>query len=59
MRAYVATTTVIFGLLTAAHIWRVVAESMSVARDPWFILTTISAALLCVWGARLSLAGRA
>ena len=38
-------TGVLFGLLTAAHIWRVF-EEPHLAKDPWFIaFTLISAAL--------------
>lgn len=58
MRAYIATTSVLFGLLTVAHIWRIFAESATLAGDPWFVMTTVVTALLCLWGARLYLAGR-
>lgn len=37
----------VFGLLTAAHIWRIMVEP-HLARDPWFILTTVASAVLCV-----------
>jgi hypothetical protein len=53
MRAYVITTGVVFGLLTAAHIWRANAEGPHVATDPFFVLITVAAAGLCVWAARL------
>jgi hypothetical protein len=52
MKAYVMTTGSVFGLLLAAHIWRVVEEG-HLARDPMFILTTAVAAVLCVWALRL------
>jgi len=53
MRAYVATTGVLFGLLAMVHVWRMVAESPSVATDPWVLLSTIVAAALCLWSWRL------
>ena len=53
MRAYVITTGAIFGLLVVAHVWRVFAESPALARDPWYILITLFAALLSVWALRL------
>ena len=48
MKAYVTTTGVVFGLLTAAHIWRVIEES-HLATDPWFVLITVAAAALSLW----------
>ena len=53
MKAYLITTGAIFGLITLAHIWRVIAESPHLAKDPWFILLTIIAAALCLWAVRL------
>lgn len=53
MKAYLLTTGSVFGLITVAHIWRVIAESRALARDPWFILITVLAAGLCVWAFRL------
>lgn len=47
MRTYVIATGVIFGLLTLAHLWRIVQEP-DLARDPWFILFTVGAAALCI-----------
>jgi hypothetical protein len=49
MRSYVLTTGIIFGLLTAAHLWRIAAENPALARDPLFIAITAVAAALCVW----------
>jgi len=43
MRSYVVATGVVFGLLTLAHLWRIV-EEPHLASDPWFILITITAA---------------
>jgi uncharacterized membrane protein len=53
MRAFLATTCVVFALLTGVHIWRLVAESGSTARDPWFLLITVIAAALAVWAGLL------
>ena len=53
MRPYVLTTAVIFGLITLLHIWRAIAEGPHLATEPWYILLTIAAAALCVWGVGL------
>lgn len=53
MKAYVMTTGVIFALLVVAHIWRVSVES-HLATDPTFGMTTLIAALLTTWAARLA-----
>ena len=53
MKAYLATTSVAFGLLTVVHIWRVVEEGTQLARQPFFVLVTVISAALCVWAARL------
>jgi hypothetical protein len=52
MKAYVSITGVIFVLLVIAHVWRATVESHLV-RDPAFITTTIIAAALSLWAARL------
>ncbi len=49
MRTYVMTTGVIFGLLVVAHVWRMIAESASLATDPWYLLITVAAGLLSLW----------
>jgi hypothetical protein len=53
MKAYVMTTGAVFGLLTLAHIWRIVAEGLHPLMSPWFIVTTLMAAALCGWAWRL------
>lgn len=53
MKAYLATTSVAFGLITVVHIWRVIEEGSQLARQPFFILVTIASAALCLWAARL------
>jgi hypothetical protein len=49
MRAYVITTGVVFGLLTVAHVARMVAERASLATDPVYLAITAASAALCVW----------
>lgn len=53
MRAYLITTGVLFLLVVAAHVWRVVAESRALASDPWFVLLTVLSAAMSVWAFRL------
>jgi hypothetical protein len=53
MRTYVMTTGVIFGLLTVAHVWRVVEEGPHLAAEPWYVLITVCAAALSLWAWRL------
>ena len=48
MRVYVITTGVIFGLLVAAHLWRMVAEP-HLATDPGYLLITLVAGLISLW----------
>ena len=53
MRAYMMTTGVLFGLIAAAHVWRVLEEGRGLAGDPFFILLTVAAAALSLWAWRL------
>jgi hypothetical protein len=53
MKAYVMTTGVVFGLVTVAHLWRLVEEDPGLWTDPWYILLTIVAAALSLWAWRL------
>ena len=48
MRAYVMTTGTIFGLVTLAHVWRMV-EERQLATTPWYIAITAASAALAVW----------
>jgi len=48
VKAYLITAGVVFGLLTLAHIWRIIVEGSHVA-NPWFILITLVAATLSLW----------
>ena len=52
MRAYLATTGVIFVLLTAAHIVRVFQEP-HLAREAWFWVVTVLPCVFAVWALRL------
>ena len=56
MRTYVIATGAVFGLLTLAHIWRLVVEP-HLATDPWFMLFTVAAASLSVAAWRVSRRG--
>ncbi len=49
MRAFLAIVGVIFGLITVAHVWRIVFENAKLATDPIFILLTIVSAALSAW----------
>ena len=53
MRAYLTTTCVLFGLLVGAHIWRVIEEGTRLATEPFFLLTTVASAALCLWSCSL------
>ena len=53
MKAYLVTTATLFGLIAVLHGWRVFEERSSLARDPWFLVITLLAALLCVWAVSL------
>jgi high-affinity Fe2+/Pb2+ permease len=53
MKAYLIITGTIFGLITAAHIWRIVVESSLLAREPWFMTLTILAAAMFTWAVLL------
>jgi len=48
MKAYIITTGTAFGLITIAHIARMVVEH-HVAREPLFLLLTLLAAGLTFW----------
>jgi len=48
MKTYVVTTGALFGLITLAHLWRMV-EERRLATEPWYIVITVAAAALCVW----------
>ena len=49
MRTYAIATGVVFALLVVAHVWRIVAESRDLAREPLFVAITVLSALLSGW----------
>ena len=53
MKAYVMTTGAVFGLITVAHLLRIIAEGPHLAADPWFVLLTVLSGTLCLWAWRL------
>jgi uncharacterized membrane protein len=53
VKAYVISTGALFGLLTVAHLWRMISAEPEMARDPWYILITVAAAALCFWARSL------
>jgi len=52
MKAYLVTTGVLFLALAVVHVLRVLQEQ-HLARDPWFIATTMIALTLAGWAFRL------
>jgi hypothetical protein len=52
MKAYILTTGVIFGLITVAHVWRMIVEP-GIAASPLYIVLTLAAATLCFWSWRV------
>jgi hypothetical protein len=53
MKAYLITTGVIFGLITVAHILRMVMEGAHLVREPVYMLLTLLSAALSVWALQL------
>jgi len=53
LKAYVIVTGVVFGLLTLAHVWRVIEEGSHLATDVGWVLITVASAALCLWACRL------
>ena len=58
MRAYVITSGTIFGLVTVAHIARMISEEPALAKDPWYLLLTVATLGMCVWAWRVYRASR-
>jgi hypothetical protein len=56
MKAYLITTGIVFGLITLAHVWRIVEEWRRLATEPAFVLLTLVAGALSVWAWRLLVA---
>jgi hypothetical protein len=53
MKTYVVTTGALFGLLTLAHLLRILQEGRHLATDPFYLLITIAMAALSLWAWRL------
>lgn len=49
MKAYLVTTGTIFGLITVAHVVRMVLEWPHPATEPLYVLLTLAAAGLGLW----------
>jgi hypothetical protein len=49
VKAYVTTTGVIFGLVTLAHIMRMITERPHLAEEFWYVSLTLLSAALCFW----------
>ncbi len=53
MKAYLVTTGVVFGLITLAHIVRMVMEGPHLLKEPLYVVLTLVTAGLSVWAWRL------
>jgi len=53
MKAYVMTTGAVFGLITLAHVLRIIAEGPHLLTEPLWVLLTVATAALTVWAWRL------
>ncbi len=53
MKAYIMTTGALFGLITVAHVLRMISEGAELATDPFYALLTLAAAALSYWAWRL------
>jgi len=53
MKAYVLTTGSVFGLLVLLHVWRIIEEGSRLLKEPFYILITAVAAVLCLWAVRV------
>jgi hypothetical protein len=53
VRAFVITSGIIFGLITLAHIARIVFENPELAKDPVFMLLTVATGGLSIWAWRV------
>lgn len=53
MKAYLITTGAVFGLITLAHLLRIIAEGPHLLKEPVWVILTIAAGGLCFWAWRL------
>ena len=49
MKAFLVTASVVFALVVVVHLWRVLEEGSGVLANPWFVVSTVVAALLSGW----------
>ena len=49
MKSYLITTGTLFGLITLAHIWRIVGHEPHLATEPSYVLVTVVAAAMSLW----------
>jgi hypothetical protein len=49
VKAYVITTGTVFGLLTIAHLLRMVLEKPDLASEPFYLAITAASAAMCIW----------
>jgi hypothetical protein len=49
VKAYVITTGAVFGLLTIAHLLRMVMEKPDLASEPFYLAITAASAALSIW----------
>jgi hypothetical protein len=50
MKAYIITSAAIFGLITVAHLLRIMMEGARLFSEPVYILLTLASAALSLWG---------
>jgi hypothetical protein len=53
MKAYVMCTGAIFGLITLAHLLRIISEGQHLLREPLYVVLTLTTAGLCIWALSL------
>jgi hypothetical protein len=53
MKAYIMTTGSVFGLITIAHILRIIEEGPHLLTEPLWIVLTLAAAGMAAWAWRL------
>jgi hypothetical protein len=53
VKTYVMTTGVVFGLITLAHLLRIMAEGPHLLTEPLWVLLTAATAALAIWAWRL------
>lgn len=49
MRAYIGITGLVFALMFAAHVARILAEGSGLLREPVIIVTSVLSLGLCIW----------